>query len=555
MGKQITIPISDITKELLLDIGIENNEEAEKFLYPKLENLYDYNKIDNIDKAVKIFINNLKQGNEILYWTDYDADGVNSAAILYLGLKDIMKAKKVKGRIKLPTREEGYGMNLSVLKRFVKTNKPSLVVTCDNGIKCLEEIQYCKENGIQVIVLDHHTPDMNNLPNADCLIDLYMDNIKYPFKHLCGAGLAFKFVLAVNNYFKKDLKPLYNLLQYVAIATIADSVPLLDENRLMVQLGLKMMNFRPVIGIEYLLQELNHDGDITEETINYKIAPCLNATGRMTVATPSLKILIAQEKNSQNELLAKNIIDLNNKRKEETQIFVKKGIAYIEKNCSEDYVYVVKLNGCREGLIGLVAGQIKEKYNKPVIVFGEHNGDYVGSARSIPKFNINEILFSLSKYLIKFGGHQLAAGLSIKESNIEIFRKEINKIAHKILKKEDFLKKYKTYHKVLEIKEIPQYYKAIKILAPFGNANTEPLFNINFQTEPNKITKKHYTLLKEKYLKIFGTDYVNAISFNEELAKKYVDNGAPSRLNIIGYLTTNTFNGFTNNQVNILSFE
>lgn len=548
----ITLPIPDITKELLISKGLTNDESISKFLYPNIKNLYNYRLLDSLVPAINLFITHLERKSSILFYCDYDVDGCCSATILNLGLKDVIRKHGAKAKLKLPTRKEGYGMNKSVLEHMLKTQKIDLIVTADNGIKAVDEIAYCREKGIEVIVLDHHAPDMTNLPNANILVDLHMPNTTYPCKNLCGASVCFKFVLGVIETLGQDTRYVYELLQYAAIATIADVVSLTDENRLIVQLGLQILNNRPAIGIQCLLAELKHEGDITSDTINYKIAPCINAPGRIHIPNTSVQLLVAD-----NEDLAKikaiEVVNINTRRKELTEEFVNKGFDYIEEKCKNDFAYVVKLDGCPEGIVGLVAGQIKERFNKPTIVLAKHNDNYVGSARSIEAFNINEHLTALSNYLIRFGGHTLAAGLSISEDKIDEFRVQLNNRAKEILTEDDFVVRYNVF-KNIEARQVKEYYEAISFLEPFGQDNARPLFEVGFNAVDHPSKKTYFEVMKDKYLKLFGPSFVSAISFNEDMAKIFKDLNCPRNLNIKGYLSTNKYNGWTNYQVNIVNF-
>lgn len=548
---KIDLPIPELTKELLIKKGIDTTEKATKFLYPNINDLYDYNKVDGLNAAIDLYIKHLNNKSNILYYGDYDVDGCCASAILALGLTNLVKIHGGKSKIKLPTRVEGYGMNVDAIKTILKTYKIDLIVTVDNGIKGVDEIAFCKKQGIDVIVLDHHTPDMSNLPKANCLVDLHMTGTKYPFKHLCGASLAFKFVMGVCDKMNQPLGRVFNLLQYAAVATIADVVPLTDENRLIVQLGLDILNKSPAPGFKALCDALRVSGQITAETINYQIAPCINAPGRIYVPTLSLQLLI--EQNYDKALIKANeVVSINERRKELTEIYYNKGIEYL-KDYMDDYVYIIKVDGCPEGIIGLVAGRIKEEFNKPTIVLTKHHDNFVGSCRSIPKFNINEELTRQKDLLLRFGGHTLAAGLSLKEEQIDRLRQGLNKRALELLSENDFIREYNILDKITT-NDIPEYFYAISLLEPFGQDNPRPIFKIDFKGLAPK-WKEHgevYDVLKDKHIKIYGPNRINALGFS--LLEKYKNLNYPKDLSLIGHLTTNTYNGYTNHQINILDF-
>ena len=549
----ISLDIPEITKEILYSMKIDNNEDARKFLYPNINDLYSYKMINYINEVIELFSKHISKKSTILFYCDYDVDGICSASILTLGLRKILKNNGCDFIVKLPTRQEGYGMNLEYLKKITQKKDIGLIVTADNGIKCVDEIKYCRDKNIDVIVLDHHTPDIDNLPNANYIIDFYLPDNTYPFKHLCGAGLSFKFICAVNDYFNNDINKFYPLLQYVALATIADVVPLIDENRALTYLGIKDINKRPLFGIKSLLTNLNITKEVDSEVINYQIAPCINAPGRIHAPDLSYNLLINNDHEVVNKL-AIEVIEINKRRKELTEKYTNDAIEQIENIYKEDYVYIIECENCPEGIIGLVAGRIKEKYNKPSIVFTEHNGYLTGSARSIENFNIYNNLTTLKDTLLRYGGHALAAGLSIKKENLTVLREKINKLAHNILNLKDFEKEYNIF-KTIDNNEIEQYYNAINILEPFGEKNPKPLFEVNFKTNLHKYKQTHYEILVEKYLKLYGVYNTVGISFDENIKDKYISLNTPTNIKTIGYLNKNVFNDYTSYQINILDFK
>lgn len=549
----ISLDIPEITKEILYSMEINNDESAKKFLYPTPKDLYSYKMINHINEVIELFKYHIAKKSTILFYCDYDVDGICSASILTLGLRKTLKDYGCEFIIKLPTRQEGYGMNLDYLKKITSKKDIGLIITADNGIKCVEEVKYCRDKNIDVIVLDHHTPDIDNLPNANYIIDFYLPDNTYPFKHLCGAGLSFKFICAINNSLNNDINKFYPLLQYVALATIADVVPLVDENRTLTYLGIKDINKRPLFGIKSLLNNLNINKEVDSEVINFQIAPCINAPGRIHVPDLSYNLLINNNHEVVNKL-AIEVININKRRKELTEKFTNDAIAQIEKSYINDYVYIIKCENCPEGIIGLVAGRVKEKYNKPAIVFTEHNGYLTGSARSIEKFNIYDNLTLVKDLLLRYGGHALAAGLSIKKENLDILRKEINKIANTILNPKDFEKQYNIF-KEINNSDIEQYYNAVTILEPFGEKNPKPLFEVNFKTNLHKFKQVYYEILVEKYLKLYGVNNTVGISFDETIKDKYINLNTPSTIKTIGYLNKNIFNNYTSYQINILDFK
>lgn len=546
----ISLPVSKFVKEQLAKRNITNDLEASKYLYPDIRNLHPAKNIDNIVDAVKLFDKHLKAKSFIIIVGDYDVDGVMSNTILYHGLVPIMKEHGVRGLLKLPNRVEGYGLNLDVLKKFVNNYKPGLVITVDNGIKSVEEIKYLKDCGVDVIVLDHHAPDMDNLPPADVLIDLHMKGTTYPFKELCGASIAFKFVEAYYEFANRPFVKYMELLQYAAIATIADVVSLTDENRLIVQLGVRNINSNPALGIKALIDAFKIQGEISSENINFQLAPSINAPGRILIPDHAFA-LFKTDNPSKAKILADNLVLYNNERKEVTKKYVDMGLEMIEQY-PDDYVYVVQLDECPEGIVGLVAGQIKEQKNKPAIVLASHDGYYTGSARSIPGYNIVEELKPFESLMKRFGGHSMAAGLSISTDNVDKLRTGLNKKAKEILTEDDFIKKFNVENITLTNDLIETYFEDLKLLEPFGQHNPRPAFKVEFTPKVPKFKDNgsYVDIMKDVHLKVYGDKFVNAIGFfmGEEAENIKTMDPIP----MIGELSQNIYNGFRSFQINIL---
>lgn len=549
---KITLPVSDFVKAKLESKGIRTNEDAEKFLFPDIKNLHPARDVDNILDAVQLFEEHLAKKSFIIFITDYDVDGIGSTAVLYEGLKDLMNKNKCRYSFKLPNRIEGYGLNIDVLKKLMKFN-PGLLVTADNGIKSVEEIAYLRENGVDVIVLDHHAPDESNLPKPNVLVDLHLSDSTYPFKELCGAAVCYKFVEALYEKRGLDFHIQNRLLQYVALSTIADVVSLTGENRLLVQLGLQQINANPNLGIKALLKAMNVEGEVTTEDINYNIGPALNAPGRILVPDTAFALFKTTDE-AIAKTISEDLVKINAERKLKTETFVNLGFKEIEK-FSGDNVYVLTLNDCPEGIVGLVAGQIKEQTGRPAIVLAYHDGYYTGSARSIPAFNMAEELISVGDLMIRYGGHAMAAGLSIKEENIPLLRKALNKRANEILSEEDYKQDFDVEDVELINSDIEDYHNQLKWLEPFGQDNPKPIFRVNFMTKspPWKEDGEVYDLMKEKHLKIYGDNFLSAVGFSMKDKVPLVE--GKDIIPILGQLSVNTYKGRTNHQVMILDIE
>lgn len=546
----ITLPVSNFVKEHLRKKGITTDEEASRYLYPDIRNLHPAMDVDGIKDAVELFVRHLKKRSYILFVGDYDVDGVMSMSILSHGAGPLMREYGAKGFLKFPNRVEGYGLNLEVLKRLISKKKPDLVVTIDNGVKSVEEIRFLKDNGIDVIVLDHHAPDMENLPDPDVLVDLHLPGTTYPFKELCGAAVGYKFVEALHEYLGKPFTKQMELLQYAALATLADVVSLTGENRLIVQLGIRFMNSNPAIGIKALIKAFGIQGEITTEHIGYSLGPSINAPGRILIPDHAFALFKTTDE-TKAKAFAENLVRYNDERKEMTTRFVDMGFDEISKYPDDD-VYVVELDDCPEGIVGLVAGKIKERFNKPAIVLAKHGEYYTGSARSIPAFNIVDELKHFEDLMIRFGGHSMAAGLSISPENVDKLRKGLNERAKITLTPEDFEKQFDVEKEVLSNTDIGTYFEDLKLLEPFGSDNPRPVFKINFTPRAPKFKEdgSYIDILKELHLKIYGDSFVNAIGFNFAEEADSVLNKNP--IPLIGEISENIYKGFRSYQINIL---
>lgn len=549
----ISLPVSPFVKDYMTKRGISTDEEASKYLYPDIRNLHPARDIDNIVDAAELLIAHLKKKSFIIVVGDYDVDGVMSETILYHGMTPLLDEYGAKALMKLPNRVEGYGLNLEVLKKYIKHYKPGLVITVDNGVKSVEEIKYLKSEGVDVIVLDHHSPDMSNLPNPDVLVDLHLDGTTYPCKDLCGASVAYKFIEVLYEILDKPFTRQMEFLQYAALASLADVVPLTGENRLIVQLGIAAMNTRPALGIKSLVTAFKIEGELSSEHIGFNLGPSINAPGRILVPDHAFALFKTSDPEKAAKL-AENLVLYNNERKAITERFVNIGLEYIEAHPDEK-VYVLTIDECPEGIVGLVAGKIKEKYNKPAIVLASHDGYYTGSARSIPNFNIVEILKEFEHLMVRFGGHSMAAGLGIEKENVDKLREGLNQRANELLTEKDFEKTLEVEPIELTNSDISDVFEDMKILEPFGQQNPRPVFKINFKPKAPKFKEdgSYVDLMKEIHLKIYGEGFVNAVGFSMGEEADYVRESNP--IPLIGELSQNIYKGFKNFQINILKID
>ncbi len=466
---------------------------------------------------------------------DYDVDGIMATAIIYLAITQ-RGYKNVTTR--LPKRfSEGYGLSTKIIDEI----ESGLIITVDNGIAAIDAVKKAKEKGLTVLVIDHHLPSPDGFPDADIIIDPNAIPEQSNWNGYCGAGLAYKFV----ELFSKSEELKDKLLSLACIATIADSVPLLEDNRNIVRNGLKKMTQKGGVteGLRLLMLKKNLSSHITEEDIAFIVAPCLNAPGRLIDdgANLSLKLVISGYNYNVLDKIADSIINSNEERKRQTETIMLKLESKIENDGLDKHgVLIVQDDYISDGLLGLCAGRLAEKYKMPTIVFGVMAGGYYkGSVRSYGNFNIKEFLDLIAEILKgkdvirQYGGHAAAAGISIFDGKLEDFQKQIyaqNVSVPEILIEPDI--SCKNY-------DIKKYINEIKAYAPFGQGNEKIVFNISdFVCEP--IRNKMYAILKEKHLKLKST-YSEAMWFGE--AEKYEKMNFPRRINIMGYLSESYFNG------------
>lgn len=495
--------ISEIIISILVNRGIKTEEEIIKFMNPKLENLHNPMIMKDMDKGTAIIKNAIEEGKKIVVYGDYDCDGIISTYILYSAL--MRAGADVKYHI--PDRiTEGYGINSDSIK-VLKEEGYEVIITCDNGIAAIEQIKFAKELGMTVVITDHHDIPFVTLengerqfvvPEADAVINPKQYDCSYPFKMLCGAGVAFKFVQVLYKNFNIPKEEAYEFMEYAAIGTICDVVDLTGENRIIAKIGLEMLNSTANIGIKALIKETSlEDKKLNSYHIGFVIGPCINATGRLESAILALRLLLSIEEEEAQEL-AKKLHNLNSERQDMTVDSVNKIIEMIE--CSEmrkDKVLVVYKPDVHESIAGIVAGRLKERYNVPAIVLTQGEKMPKGSGRSIEEYNMFEELIKCKELMEKFGGHPLAAGLSIKEENIDFLRKALNSSC--CLKEEDIIPKIRI-DRQLHLNEISfKLIEDIEKLEPFGKANSSPIF-----AEKNVTIFRVYLIGKDKnILKLF----------------------------------------------------
>lgn len=471
--------IDPVIARIIRNRDIIGEEEIRQYLYGGLESLHSPWLLKDMKKAVEIIKDKIKEGKPIRIIGDYDIDGVTSTYILITGLK----RAGADADTYIPDRiADGYGIHRHLVEKAAKDGIDT-IITCDNGIAAGSEIMLAKELGLTVVVTDHHEipyqeTEMGRisiLPPADAIINPKQEDCEYPFKGLCGAVVAFKFITALYEACGIDLKELEDFLEIAAIATVGDVMDLQEENRILVKEGLRRLQNTKNPGLRELIRANQLEGrQISAYHIGFVLGPCLNASGRLDTAVRSLKLLQASDQESAGKL-AGDLVAMNQSRKALTVQGAEEAFHQIETTAiGDDHVLVVFLPQCHESLAGIIAGRIRERYHKPAFVLTRGEQGVKGSGRSIETYHMYEALVSCSELLTKFGGHKMAAGLSLEEENVEKFRKKINENCK--LTEEDLMPKimidvpmpvsYITYPLI----------EQLELLEPFGKGNTKPVF-------------------------------------------------------------------------------
>ena len=464
---------------LIRNRDVIGEEAVDRYLNGTISDLYDGMLMKDMDKAIDILKEKILEDKKIRVIGDYDIDGVNATYILLEGLERL--GADVDSDI--PDRiSDGYGLNRHLVERAYEAGVDTLI-TCDNGIAAADEIAYGKEMGMTVIVTDHHEVPFDEhdgekryrIPPADAVIDPKQPDCLYPFKGLCGAAVAYKLMEALWESMGKDSADLDDLIENVAIATIGDVMDLEDENRIFVKEGLQMLRRTKNPGLKALIECTGIDkNSLNSYHIGFVLGPCINASGRLDTAKRALELLRAGTQ-KEADILAGDLKSLNDSRKDMTEEAVKQAEEQVETTTiSKDKVLVVYLPDCHESLAGIVAGRIRENYYKPVFVLTDAEEGVKGSGRSIDGYHMHEELNKCKELLTKFGGHRLAAGLSLPKENVGKFREMLNK---KCTLTEEEMKEKVTIDMEMPFGCVTEgLVKELELLEPFGKGNTKPVF-------------------------------------------------------------------------------
>lgn len=475
--------ISPIIARLMRNRDVIGDEAIDFYLNGTVEDLYDGLLMKDMDRAVDILKEKIEEGKKIRVIGDYDIDGVNATYILQQGLAGLGADvdTDIPDRIK-----DGYGLNQMLIDRALEDDVDT-IITCDNGIAAMNEIAYGKENGMTIVVTDHHeVPYLEEngkkkylLPPADAVVDPHRADCEYPFKGLCGAAVAYKLVevlYRVSGKSEQEVEHLQErLMENVAIATIGDVMDLVGENRVFVKKGLELLKTTKNEGLHALMQCTGVDtANLNTYHIGFVIGPCINAGGRLDTAKRALELLNASNRREA-VTLAADLKELNDSRKEMTEEGVEEAVRQIESSSwKDDQVLVVYLPKCHESIAGIIAGRIKERYYRPTFVLTKGETGVKGSGRSIEAYDMFAEMSRCRELFTKFGGHKLAAGLSLEEEKVEVFRKRINELAD--LTEEDLQMKVSIDMRLPFPYINEELIHELKILEPFGKGNGKPLF-------------------------------------------------------------------------------
>ena len=492
--------ISPILARLIRNRDIVGDEAVDFYLNGTIADLYDGMLMRDMDRAVEILEEKIREEKRIRVIGDYDIDGVNATYILQEGLSGLGADVDTD----IPDRiRDGYGLNRMLIDRALEDGIDT-IITCDNGIAAADEIAYGKDNGLTIIVTDHHEVpyiEMDGekeylLPRADAVVDPHRADCEYPFKGLCGAAVAYKLIEALYNVMQRDPEDVDYLMENVAIATVGDVMDLTGENRIFVKQGLEMLKRTQNPGLKALIECTGIDVDrLNAYHIGFVIGPCINASGRLDTAKRALELLNARTRRDA-VMLAEDLKALNDSRKEMTERGVAEAVNLIETtSLKEDKVLVVYLPDCHESIAGIIAGRIRERYYRPVFVLTKAEEGVKGSGRSIEAYDMFAQMCRCRALFTKFGGHKLAAGLSLEEENVDRFRETINELCE--LSDEDLMEKVSIDMQLPFPYITEKLINELEFLEPFGKGNPRPLFaERNLQVIRPGIFGKNRNILK-----------------------------------------------------------
>lgn len=548
--------IDPVIARLIRNRDIQDMKEIRSYLYGTLAEIPSPWKMKDMERAVQILQKKITQKKKIRIIGDYDIDGVTATCILLKGLKRL----NANVDTYIPDRvKDGYGMHEQLIDKALEDGIDT-ILTCDNGIAAAAEIEYAKKEGLTVIVTDHHDIPFRDtedgriwiIPKADAVVNPKQNDCLYPNKNICGAVVAWKLIWALYERLGIDSDEIWDFLELAAIATVGDVMDLQGENRIIVKEGLKKLPSTSSEGLKALICVNNLEGaEITAYHVGFVIGPCINASGRLDTAARSLELLLADNMEDAMKL-ADDLYDLNQSRKAMTEQGKEQAIQSIEENnLGKDRVLVVYLPDCHESLAGIIAGRIREAYNKPVFVLTKGADGVKGSGRSIEAYSMYEELVKCSDLLTQFGGHPMAAGLSMEEKNVELFRRRLNDNC--TLTEQDLIPKI-----MIDVPMPISYLskkltEQLKVLEPFGKGNSKPLFaQKNLRAVGICVFGRNRNVAKMLLIDENGIK-MDAVYFGE--AQEFVDFvQAHDTISVTYYPEINVFQGRENLQVVIKNY-
>lgn len=548
--------IDPVIARLIRNRDIQDMKEIRSYLYGTLAEIPSPWKMKDMERAVQILQKKITQKKKIRIIGDYDIDGVTATCILLKGLKRL----NANVDTYIPDRvKDGYGMHEQLIDKALEDGIDT-ILTCDNGVAAAAEIEYAKKEGLTVIVTDHHDIPFRDtedgriwiIPKADAVVNPKQNDCLYPNKNICGAVVAWKLIWALYERLGIDSDEIWDFLELAAIATVGDVMDLQGENRIIVKEGLKKLSSTSFEGMKALICVNNLEGaEITAYHVGFVIGPCINASGRLDTAARSLELLLADNMEDAMKL-ADDLYDLNQSRKAMTEQGKEQAIQSIEENnLGKDRVLVVYLPDCHESLAGIIAGRIREAYNKPVFVLTKGADGVKGSGRSIEAYSMYEELVKCSDLLTQFGGHPMAAGLSMEEKNVEFFRRRLNDNCT--------LTEQELIPKIMIDVPMPISYlskkltEQLKVLEPFGKGNSKPLFaQKNLRAVGIRVLGRNRNVAKMFLIDENGIK-MDAVYFGE--AQEFVDFvQAHDTISVTYYPEINVFQGRENLQVVIKNY-